>query len=88
MWASCYGQLSTLKLLLQRGANPNHKGTHSETALMFASSRGHIHVLRELISSGADVNAFDEVINNLRMTRKIIFSLKGWKQCSDVCFIR
>lgn len=62
IWASNYGQLPTCKLLLKHNVSVSSKGNHGETALLFAAANGHIHVLRLLISSGADVNQYDEVI--------------------------
>lgn len=65
IWASNYGQLSTVLALLKCGVNVSHKGNHGETALLFSAANGHIHVLKLLIANGADVNEFDEVKKTL-----------------------
>ena len=61
LWAASYGQLSTVKLLLSKGANPRIRANNGETALLLATASGHVHVVKELIASGVDVNETDEV---------------------------
>lgn len=61
LWASSYGQLVTVKLLLSKGANPSFRGKNGETALHLASSNGHIHIVKELLSANVNVNDVDEV---------------------------
>jgi ankyrin repeat protein len=58
-WASSYGQLSTVKLLLERGANHSVLTAEGETALHFAASSGNIHVVKELLLHGAKVDVID-----------------------------
>ena len=43
--------------VLKAGADVNAKGTDGQTALMYASSRGHKNVVSALLEAGADVNA-------------------------------
>lgn len=62
LWAASYGQLSTVKLLLSKGANPRIKGNSGQTALLLATASGHVHVVKELIAVGVDVNQTDEVL--------------------------
>jgi serine/threonine-protein phosphatase 6 regulatory ankyrin repeat subunit B len=49
----------TLRVLLEYGANPNHK-YYQTTALMMASCRGHTNVVFELLLYGADHDIQDE----------------------------
>ena len=51
----------TIKMLLSRGANLEHKGKHGETALAFAACKGHVHVIKFLLTTGVNVDKTDEV---------------------------
>ena len=55
MYAAAAGSTEAMKLLLDRGANPNAKNAFGATALMWAS--GDIDKVRLLLSKGANVNA-------------------------------
>ena len=44
------------RLLIARRARIDYRNTHHETALMFAALRGHLEIVRQLISAGAKVN--------------------------------
>ena len=61
LWAASYGQLPTGRLLITKGADPHISGKHGETALLLAAANGHVHVLKELIGHGVNVNQTDEV---------------------------
>lgn len=64
LWAAHYGQLATVRLLIQHGANPTLRGHNGETALLFAASNGQVHVVKELLqrhSNVVDVNETDHV---------------------------
>ena len=52
--AAMLGDAFTVKGLLSRGANPNQRDSHGETALMNAPT---LEVVRLLLANGADVNA-------------------------------
>ena len=67
IWASAYGQLPTVKLLIAEGANPRIKGKNGETALSFAAANGHIHVLRYLLARDVNVDDYDEEGNTALM---------------------
>lgn len=67
VWAAAYGQLSTVKMLLSLGADPNVAGLNGETALLFAASNGHVHVVKELLSQNVDVNYVDHDGNSALM---------------------
>jgi hypothetical protein len=57
--AACNGHVEIVKLLLQKGADPNARNIGSNTALMLAARRGHVEVVNALIAGGVDVNARD-----------------------------
>jgi ankyrin repeat protein len=61
MWASAYGQVPTVQLLLQHGAQIDFEGHEGETPLLLAAAGGHHEVVRLLLTEGADVNHGDEV---------------------------
>lgn len=55
MYAAATGSIETMKLLLDRGADPNVKNAFGATALMWAA--GDIGKVRLLLAKGADLNA-------------------------------
>jgi ankyrin repeat protein len=61
MWASAYGQVPTVQLLLKHGAQVDFEGLEGETALLLAAAAGHHEVVRLLLTEGAAVNHGDEV---------------------------
>ncbi|EEC00874.1 DNA-binding protein rfxank, putative, partial [Ixodes scapularis] len=61
LWASAHGQLSTVRLLVDRGARVQATGNRGETALLLASAGGHSHVVRHLIQHGARPDQADQV---------------------------
>jgi len=61
MWASSYGQVPTVQLLLKRGAQVDFEGWEGETPLLLAAAGGHHEVVRLLLTEGAAVNHADEV---------------------------
>ncbi|RDL41712.1 uncharacterized protein BP5553_01691 [Venustampulla echinocandica] len=52
-------QLSIVRLLLQRGANPDAMGEQQQTPLHAAAERGFTHSVHTLVNSGAKVNLHD-----------------------------
>lgn len=67
LWASGYGQSSTVEFLLSLGANSNHRSNGGRTALMLAASKGFYHVVRILVSDGANLNDIDQYGNTALM---------------------
>jgi ankyrin repeat protein len=61
MWASSYGQLPTVELLLKQGAQLDFGGQEGETSLLLAAAGGHHEVVRLLLTEGAAVNHADDV---------------------------
>src|SRR5258708_10741515 len=57
--AAMIGDLSSLSVLLDRGADVNCRDGHGRTALIEASFGGHCDVVKLLIARGADLNASD-----------------------------
>ncbi|KAH7153507.1 ankyrin repeat-containing domain protein [Dactylonectria macrodidyma] len=58
---------TTLKLLIQHGANVNAGDAHQETPLMFVSRVNGVNIARELLDSGAsiesrDINGFSAIV--------------------------
>eukprot|EP00490_Sorites_sp_Unknown_P024885 CAMPEP_0114656288 /NCGR_PEP_ID=MMETSP0191-20121206/12088_1 /TAXON_ID=126664 /ORGANISM="Sorites sp." /LENGTH=162 /DNA_ID=CAMNT_0001873141 /DNA_START=2202 /DNA_END=2690 /DNA_ORIENTATION=+ len=61
MTAAEHGEVKIVDLLINGGANVNHKNQEGETALMKACAEGYIECVKVLIDNGkADVNLRDE----------------------------
>lgn len=60
-WASAYGQVNSVKLLLNFKAKVNLLGSEEETPLLLAAAGGHLEVVRLLLNYGAEVNHVDHV---------------------------
>src|SRR5262245_39516990 len=54
------GDLKTVQQLLGRGVNPDtpHPGLERLSPLVFASTKGHLAIVRALVEHHADVNAY------------------------------
>ncbi|PSN47035.1 hypothetical protein C0J52_09820 [Blattella germanica] len=50
MWASAYGQVPTVQLLIKHGARIDLEGTEGETSLLLAAAGGHHDVVRLLLT--------------------------------------
>ena len=60
LWAAARaGDTARVTAALDKGADVNVKTRYGATALIFAADRGHIEVVKLLISRGADVNVQD-----------------------------
>jgi len=53
------GDVKTVKLLLEKGADVNTKSDDGGTALMSAAKRGYMEIIKLLLDKGADINAKD-----------------------------
>ena len=53
------GRVSLIKLLLERGADPQGLDRAGQTPLHFAAQRGHAEIVKWLIGRQVDVNAID-----------------------------
>lgn len=80
-WASAYGQLVSVQLLLEARAKIDLEGPDGETPLLLAASGGHHEVVRLLLGEGADPNRVDHVIfpfrNAIRFADACVFSQVG-----------
>jgi len=74
-WASHHNLKETVRLLLDRDANPNGKNIYGDTALMMASQCSHNDIVQILLDYGANVNSK----NNYRATALI------WASKDDNC---
>jgi ankyrin repeat protein len=57
--ATTESSLDVVKALLEKGANPNAKGLHGETALNYAAMNAMIDRAKLLLEHGADPNIRD-----------------------------
>lgn len=57
LFAASEGRHECLKVLLDRGGNPNAKGNCNITPLHLAATSAHAECIEELLKHGADVNA-------------------------------
>ena len=56
IYAAWNGSTEVVKLLIDNGADLNHKSNHGDTALMYAARDGHTDVVKFLIDNGVDLN--------------------------------
>lgn len=54
--AASLGRTAMGRILLESGANPDHRGTAEVTPLMAAAANGNIDFMRLLLDKGADIN--------------------------------
>ncbi|XP_017773512.1 PREDICTED: DNA-binding protein RFXANK-like [Nicrophorus vespilloides] len=66
-WASNYGQINAVKLLIEHKADVNRVGTEGEAPLLLAANGGHHEVVKHLLTKGANVNHVDDVGNSALM---------------------
>jgi|688.fasta_scaffold711747_1 ankyrin repeat protein len=59
-WASKNGISEIVKMLLDKGVNPNIKNTELITPLSFASEKGYVNIVKMLLDKGADPNIKDK----------------------------
>ncbi|KAJ5710588.1 hypothetical protein N7488_004744 [Penicillium malachiteum] len=55
--AAAYGEIRTVRLLLDRGADPNYRDRDGWSAIHWAAEQGHRDVLLLLLERGADIHA-------------------------------
>ncbi|KAK0627410.1 ankyrin repeat-containing domain protein, partial [Immersiella caudata] len=65
------GEVSMVRLLLERGAEVDARDRNGSTPLHWASWAGKLDTARELLMSGADINALD------KLSRSPLFGAAG-----------
>ena len=58
--AARYGDLETVKLLIENGADIDAKDKDGYTVLMYASNNGNLEIIKYLVENGADINIKDK----------------------------
>ena len=53
------GDITQVKVLLDKGANIDSKTRYNQTPLFFACDRGNLEIVKLLVDRGADLNAKD-----------------------------
>ncbi|XP_018322855.1 ankyrin repeat family A protein 2 [Agrilus planipennis] len=66
-WAAAYGQIASVQLLVQHGAEIDKMSPDGETPLLLAANGGHHDVVRLLLNYGANVNHADDIGNTALM---------------------
>lgn len=59
-WAVAYGHEEISNLLLQHGADPDHKNRYGCTPLFYAAVSGNVRIVQSLIKAGARVDTLDQ----------------------------
>ena len=55
-WATGKGHTKVAEVLIEAGANPNHRTNYDSTPLILAAERDYTKIVRMLIEAGADIN--------------------------------
>ncbi|XP_076978181.1 DNA-binding protein RFXANK [Tamandua tetradactyla] len=59
IWASAFGEIETVRLLLEWGADPHILAKERESALSLASTGGYTDIVGLLLERDVDVNSYD-----------------------------
>lgn len=60
MYASQWGFIDIVKILIDKGADINIRGLYGNTALTFATQSGFVEIVKILIDNGAELNIKDD----------------------------
>ncbi len=82
MQAAADGDIVTMRLLLEFGANPNALNEESENPLGFATTYEQPDAIKLLVDAGADINNQDD--SGPGRTQLDCAELSGWTDCVDV----
>uniref|UniRef100_A0A5F8HE41 Regulatory factor X associated ankyrin containing protein n=1 Tax=Monodelphis domestica TaxID=13616 RepID=A0A5F8HE41_MONDO len=59
IWASAFGEIETVRFLLEWGANPHVLAKERESALSLASTGGYTDIVVMLLERNVDINSYD-----------------------------
>ncbi|XP_038627877.1 DNA-binding protein RFXANK isoform X2 [Tachyglossus aculeatus] len=59
IWASAFGEIETVRYLLERGADPHVLAKERESALSLASTGGYTDIVVMLLERDVDINIYD-----------------------------
>ncbi|XP_058148721.1 DNA-binding protein RFXANK isoform X2 [Dasypus novemcinctus] len=59
IWAAAFGEIETVRLLLEWGADPHILGKERESALSLASTGGYTDIVGLLLERDVDINTYD-----------------------------
>nr|KAF6349945.1 regulatory factor X associated ankyrin containing protein [Myotis myotis] len=71
IWASAFGEIETVRFLLEWGADPHILAKERESALSLASTGGYTDIVGLLLERDVDINIYDwpeELISPLKLT--------------------
>ncbi|KAL7992958.1 hypothetical protein Chor_017214 [Crotalus horridus] len=66
MWASAFGEIETVRSMLDWGADPHVLAKERESALSLASTGGYTGIVTLLLEKAVDINTYDWVTLTLR----------------------
>ncbi|HYO69076.1 MAG TPA: ankyrin repeat domain-containing protein [Archangium sp.] len=82
--AARQGNTEMVRLLLERGADVNHRGKDGPTPFQLAARHGHLDVMRQLITAGADEDDGEALEGATRDCRpeavKLLLGQGGWRR--------
>lgn len=90
-WACFYGQLTSVKILINCGANCTKLAPDHVSPLLLAAAGGHHEIVKLLLQNGANPDHTDIVLISLMCLHSILlFNFAfvlfiGGKHCLDVC---
>ena len=82
MQAAADGDIATMRLLLEFGANPNALNEESENPLGFATTYEQPDAIKLLVDAGADINNQDD--SGPERTQLDCAELSGWTEVVNV----
>ena len=59
-WAGLYGKIDALRILVEKGGNPDKPNSERSTAVHLAAGAGHLHCLKFLTNYGSNVYSVND----------------------------
>nr|KAF6481816.1 regulatory factor X associated ankyrin containing protein [Molossus molossus] len=84
IWASAFGEIETVRFLLEWGADPHILAKERESALSLASTGGYTDIVGLLLERDVDINIYDWVRHHMPALR----SFQGNRLALDAKNIR